>query len=93
MSGALSPFGSNLFAHCTVVDRWIDSVCLPSVYRGASGMKLPDQLERPNKFGGRVGIEFAFMSTTTNKEVAIKYSEDLDAERGLSYVMEFEMDR
>ena len=32
------------------------------------------------------------MSTTTNKEVAIKYSKDWDAERDLSYVMQFSMD-
>ena len=40
----------------------------------------------------RLGIEFGFMSTTTNKEVAIKYSKDWDAERDLSYVMQFSMD-
>jgi hypothetical protein len=28
------------------------------VYRGASGMRIPDQLEVANKFGGRLGIEF-----------------------------------
>ena len=32
------------------------------------------------------------MSTTTDKAVAIKYGQDWDAERGLSYAMEFQLD-
>ena len=28
------------------------------VYRGAAGLKIPDQLEVASKFGGRLGIEF-----------------------------------
>jgi hypothetical protein len=33
-----------------------------------------------------------FMSTTTNKQVAIHYGQDWDAERDLNYAMEFVLD-
>ena len=32
------------------------------------------------------------MSTTTEKAVALRYGQDWDAARGLSYVMEYELD-
>ena len=38
------------------------------------------------------GIEYGFMSTTTEKAVALRYGQDWDVERGLSYVMEFALD-
>jgi hypothetical protein len=41
------------------------------VYRGVSGMTLPDEFFTANEFGVRGGIELAFMSTTTNRNVAM----------------------
>ena len=39
------------------------------VYRGISGMALPDEFWKPNEYGVMGGIDGAFMSTTTNREV------------------------
>ena len=49
-----------------------------SVYRGISGMKLPDTFKNANEFGVRGGIESAFMSTTANREVALAYAANRD---------------
>ena len=43
------------------------------VYRGI-GMKLGDEWFEPNKRGVICGVELAFMSTTTNMEIALDYS-------------------
>jgi hypothetical protein len=63
-----------------------------AVFRGMSGMRIPHKLEVADKLGCRLGIEFGFMSTTTNKAIAIKYGQDWIATRGLSYVLELKMD-
>jgi tetratricopeptide (TPR) repeat protein len=63
-----------------------------SVFRGAAGMKLPARLEVPDRFGGRLGIEYGFMSTTTDKAVAMNYGEDTWSGHGLSHVLEVQMD-
>ena len=44
------------------------------VYRGVSGMALPDQFWKANKHGVRGGIESAFMSTTSDRKVAMQYA-------------------
>lgn len=44
------------------------------VYRGVSGGLLPDSFWRPNEIGVRGGIEYAFMSTTRNRKVAMDYA-------------------
>ncbi len=44
------------------------------VYRGISGATLPDNFWRPNEFKVRGGVEFGFMSTTLNGEVAMDYA-------------------
>ena len=44
------------------------------VYRGIAGGLLPDNFWKRNEFNVRGGVEFAFMSTTTNKEVAMEYA-------------------
>ena len=44
------------------------------IYRGISGRFLPQQFLIPNEFGVKGGIEGAFMSTTTNREVAMAYA-------------------
>ena len=49
-------------------------VTAQTVYRGMSGRVLPKQFWVPNKFNVSGGVEFGFMSTTTNKEVAIGYA-------------------
>ena len=44
------------------------------VYRGLSGMALPRDFHQKNAFGVAGGVEAAFMSTTTSREVAIGYA-------------------
>ena len=44
------------------------------VYRGVSGMALPDAFWQANSHGVRGGIEGAFMSTTKDRRVAMQYA-------------------
>ena len=55
------------------------------VYRGISGMKLPDQFWTPNEFGVRGGVEQAFMSSSTDLSVAMGYA---SGGRGAGIVIE-----
>ncbi|KAJ1483653.1 hypothetical protein T484DRAFT_1799601 [Baffinella frigidus] len=43
------------------------------VYRGMSGVKLPEEFEKPDKYGCRGGVELGFMSTSTDKKQALAY--------------------
>jgi hypothetical protein len=45
------------------------------VYRGVKGGILPQQFWQRNDHGVRGGIELAFMSTTTDREVALLYAQ------------------
>ena len=44
------------------------------VYRGVNGRKLPPEFWQANEYGVRGGIEGAFMSTTTDRGVALAYA-------------------
>lgn len=44
------------------------------VYRGLGGMLLPSAFHDPNELGCMGGVERAFMSTTTKREIAVQYS-------------------
>ena len=44
------------------------------VYRGISGGVLPDEFWTKNKYNVCGGVEFAFTSTTTDREVAVRYA-------------------
>lgn len=44
------------------------------VYRGVSGGVLPPEFWQPNEFGVKGGVEFAFTSTTLDREVAVTYA-------------------
>ena len=57
------------------------------VYRGVAGMALPDAFWTPNEHGVRGGIEGAFMSTTTDRTVAMQYA----AGGGKGIVFEIQM--
>ena len=43
------------------------------MYRGMSGVRLPEKFEMPDQFGCRGGVELGFLSTSTSKEQALKY--------------------
>lgn len=55
------------------------------VYRGLSGMNVPDCFRRPDKYGCRGGVEFGFMSTSMSKEQAMVY---MDADEGMPTLFE-----
>ena len=49
------------------------------VYRGVAGGLLPPEFALESELDGfRGGVEFAFMSTTTNREVALSYAKSSD---------------
>ena len=58
------PHVDALFA-CLICDR--------KVFRGMSGVKLPECFMRPKEGGGAGGVDFGFVSTTTDRKVATSY--------------------
>ena len=44
------------------------------VYRGLKAGVLPNEFWEPNEVGVRGGVEPAFMSTTTDRQVALRYA-------------------
>ena len=58
-----------------------------TVYRGVSGGVLPKQFWEPNEHGVMGGVELGFMSTTTNRDVALAYMH----QRGKEAKMLFEI--
>ena len=44
------------------------------VYRGVGGMALPDRFLAPDEHGVRGGVEFGFLSATTDRAVAMQYA-------------------
>jgi len=57
-----------------------------TVYRGMKGARLPSEMLKPDAKNIRGGVEFSFMSTTTNRKVAVEY-----AGAGVGVVMEMQM--
>ena len=45
-----------------------------TVYRGLSGAMLPTEFWQKNKFNVSGGVETSFMSTTTDRKVAMHYA-------------------
>mmetsp|Transcript_19149 Transcript_19149/g.54411 ORF Transcript_19149/g.54411 Transcript_19149/m.54411 type:complete len:422 (-) Transcript_19149:757-2022(-) len=57
---------------CIVKASKLTKAC--KVYRGMSDKGLPTEFYKENEFGVAGGVEPGFMSTTTNREVAMSYS-------------------
>ena len=57
------------------------------IYRGIAGMGLPREFWRPNEHGVKGGIEGAFMSTTTQRQVAMSYAAGR-GEKGIVFEMQ-----
>ena len=57
------------------------------VYRGVSGLALPDEFWTANKFGVKGGVEGGFMSTTLERDVAMAYA----AGDGAGFIFEMTM--
>ena len=60
------------------------------VYRGISNRALSQDLREPNEYNVRGGVEFAFMSTTPKREVAMEYA-GKGADSQTSIVFEIKM--
>ena len=60
------------------------------VSRGISNRALSQDLLEPNEYNVRGGVEFAFLSMTADREVAMQYAKAEDKKAG-SCVMEVRM--
>jgi NLR family CARD domain-containing protein 3 len=61
------------------------------VYRGVGGGVLPESFWRPNEQGVKGGIELAFMSTTFERGVAMKYAKSDSGKPALVFEMQMGM--
>ena len=61
------------------------------VYRGLSGMVLPQAFWKKDRFGCRGGVEYACMSTTTDRSVAMQYTRGKDGMPQLPTIFEVEV--
>ena len=84
---------------CTVVLDWLvptrpccraELAKAQKVYRGISNRALSQDLLEPNEYNVRGGVEFAFMSTTPKREVAMEYA-GKGADHQTSIVFEIKM--
>lgn len=57
------------------------------VYRGISRMKLPRQFTEPDQYNVRGGVEYGFMSTTTDESIAMTFAKDGDTSTASSLVV------
>ena len=48
-------------------------ICDRVVFRGMSGVTLPECFEVAKEGGGAGGVDFGFVSTTTDRKVAVAY--------------------
>lgn len=60
------------------------------VYRGVSGGVLPDVFMKPDEYGVRGGVDVAFMSTTSSRDVAVEYAKPKSVGKP-SIIFEMEM--
>merc|ERR1712194_416920 len=49
-----------------------------NVYRGMQGGRLPEAFQKANMYNVRGGVEYGFMSTTTDRDVALQYARSGD---------------
>ncbi|CAK0825739.1 unnamed protein product, partial [Prorocentrum cordatum] len=64
----------HVLASALVKASKMSKVC--TVMRGTTGGRLPERFWREDESGVRGGIEFGFMSTTTDRTVAMQYASD-----------------
>ena len=62
-----------------------------NIYRGVGGGVLPESFWRPNTQGVKGGIESAFMSTTFERAVAMKYATSDTSKPALVFEMQMGM--
>lgn len=70
----LNTYTTTLHAINSAIVKLSKVTIATKVYRGVSGRLLPEQFWQPNEFGVQGGIDGAFMSTTTDRAVAMSYA-------------------
>ena len=58
------------------------------IYRGMAGIRLPDLFQVESEDGGKGGADFAFMSASTKRHVAVSY---IKTEKGLPVLFEIDV--
>ena len=72
--GWTTPFTTTLHVLNSAIIKLSRTMAAFRVYRGTKGGILPPQFWKPNEMNVRGGIELGFMSTTTQRDVAIKFA-------------------
>ena len=75
----LNPYTTTLHAINSAVIKLGKLTAAKKVYRGIQGKSLPEQFWSANEFGVKGGVEKAFMSTTLDSRVAMRYAGGPDA--------------
>ena len=70
----LNTYTTTLHAINSAIVKLSKLTVASKVYRGVAGRLLPQQFWLPNEFGVCGGIEGAFMSTTTDRNVSMSYA-------------------
>lgn len=75
---SFSSFATTIYVLCSAVNKLAKSVKIPNttlLYRGLGRMaELPDSFRSADDRGRTGYVEWGFLSTTSNKEIAMQYS-------------------
>jgi hypothetical protein len=85
------PFCTTLHALNSAIIKLSRTQRSERVFRGAAGGVLPAEFWKPNKQNVRGGIELAFMSTTTDRDIALHYGGAANASDKPSIIFEMQM--
>jgi Leucine-rich repeat (LRR) protein len=85
------PFRTTLHALNSAIIKLSRTQRAERVFRGAAGGVLPAEFWKPNEQNVRGGIELAFMSTTTDRDIALHYSGASNASDKPSIIFEMQM--
>ena len=85
------PFRTTLHALNSAIIKLSRTQRAERVFRGAAGGVLPAEFWKPNEQNVRGGIELAFMSTTTDRDIALHYGGAANSLDKPSIVFEMQM--
>jgi len=71
---AMNTYTTTLHAVNSAIVKLSKLTYASKVYRGVAGRVLPEQFWNANEYGVRGGIEAAFMSTTVDRQTAMRYA-------------------
>ena len=85
--GTMNKYTTTIHAINSCIVKSAKLTAASKIYRGIAGMALPPVFWTANEFGVRGGVERAFLSTTTDRSVAMGYA----AGEGANYGLVFEI--